>query len=129
MTATVILTMPAALRKTLSKMIALLGSPEHGDVVNAASAIDRTLRAEGLDLNAFAEFIACGQQLETSDLTRILTAELRGRVREVLAGAWALSESERKFVREYEQRLDRDLKTTCWDDFVQLEMLCRHVRR
>lgn len=124
-----IFAMPSALREKLSKMIGMLSSSEEGDVLAAARAIGKTLGAHGMDLHAFADYVAHGEQLGSSDQIRMLAAELRGRVLEMQAAGWAVSESERKFVAELERRLDRGLRNVDWNDYAQLTALCRDVRR
>src|SRR4051812_28777081 len=64
----------------IARLIPLLGSPEHGEVLGAAAAIGRVLRAHGLDWHALAS--AVDDQHEAADRDRhahdyAFAAELR----------------------------------------------------
>lgn len=48
------MTLPAEVTDRLQKLIPLLGSDKDGEALGAARAIDRTLRAAGLDFHALA---------------------------------------------------------------------------
>ena len=55
---------PATARR-LGKAVALLGSPQDGEVVAAARAIERTLESAGMDWHGFAALVAAGAARQT----------------------------------------------------------------
>jgi hypothetical protein len=125
------MTMPilsAELRGKLSKLIAMLDAPTEGEVVNAASRINQSLRSEGFLLHDLSEFIRLGE-LDPPPFTKTAERLLHGMVREALAGAWALAAAEFEFVRDYERRFVSDRRSISQADFDRLEAICRDVRR
>lgn len=88
----------------LAKLILLLGSDKSGEVTAAAAAIDRTLKASGLDLHALAKAIESGPiKTNSSGVERERVWQRKAAFCEKHSNI--LNDWERKFVKDMVENL------------------------
>jgi hypothetical protein len=106
-----------ALRRRLSKFVALLGSSFAGERNATLAALDETLKGAGLSWTDVAELVRMSAR---GSMAQLIDRLFKGMSAEVLGKAWALDPKELKTARRIDQALkDRDSAITA-DDLIWL---------
>jgi len=106
-----------ALRRRLSKFVALLGSPFAGERNATLAALDETLKGAGLSWTDVAELVRTSAR---GSMAQLIDRLFKGMSAEVLGKAWALGPKELETARRIDQALkDRDSAITA-DDLIWL---------
>jgi hypothetical protein len=130
MTAASLQNFETPLREQLAKIIPLLGSTEDGEALGAARALQRVLVADGKDLNDLGRAVGIGIGATAAfvEIEQLLHNVHRRLLVEIQLGGWAMSDTERKFVKAYEATFNRGGAIAA-ADFQKLDEVAQGVRK
>jgi hypothetical protein len=95
---------PEAYRSRLAKLTGMLGSAHAGERDNAITALDNALAGSGRGWPWLAELIERGE-MPRGKREQLLGRLLAHRLRQALAGAWAMDSGEAEYMRSILDRL------------------------